>query len=216
MMTATHYAVNAAQYAVRTAQYAVRTAQCAVIGSLVLAPAPATAQAKLIPIVIETSMGSIEIDLDSARAPITVTNFLKYVDARTFDGGNFYRVVRMDNQPNDSIRIQVIQGGISREKRAERRPAIPLERTSVTGLKHVDGTISMARSGPDTGTSEFSIMIGDQPELDFGGKRNPDGQGFAAFGRVTKGFDVIKTIQAQPASGQNLIERILIVRIARK
>ena len=203
------------QNAVRRTHNAFRTPHCAVAVAVCIAM-PAAAQAKLVPIVIETSMGNIEIDLDSARAPITVTNFLKYVDAKTFDGGNFYRVVRMDNQPNDSIRIQVIQGGISREKRGERRPAIPLERTSVTGLKHVDGTISMARSGPDTGTTEFSIMVGDQPELDFGGKRNPDGQGFAAFGRVTKGFDVIRKIQSMPATGQNLVERVPIVRIVRR
>ncbi|HKS05824.1 MAG TPA: peptidylprolyl isomerase [Gemmatimonadaceae bacterium] len=212
----THNAFHTAHNAFHAAHYGLRTAQYAVLLLAALLPAPVLAQAKLVPIVIETSMGSIEVDLDSARAPITVTNFLKYVDAHTFDGGNFYRVVRMDNQPNDSIKIQVIQGGISREKRAERRPAIPLERTSVTGLKHVDGTISMARSGPDTGTTEFSIMVGDQPELDFGGKRNPDGQGFAAFGRVTKGFDVIKKIQSQAANGQNLVERIAIVRIVRR
>ena len=215
-MMRTHNAFHTAHNAFHAAHYGLRTAQYAVLLLAALLPAPVLAQAKLVPIVIETSMGSIEVDLDSARAPITVTNFLKYVDAHTFDGGNFYRVVRMDNQPNDSIKIQVIQGGISREKRAERRPAIPLERTSVTGLKHVDGTISMARSGPDTGTTEFSIMVGDQPELDFGGKRNPDGQGFAAFGRVTKGFDVIKKIQSQAANGQNLVERIAIVRIVRR
>lgn len=205
----THYAIAATHSAFRTARYAV-------VLLCLLAPAAVVAQAKLIPISIETSLGTIEIDLDSARAPITVTNFLKYIDAKTFDGGNFYRVVRMDNQPNDSIKIQVIQGGISSAKRGERLPAIPLERTNVTGLSHVDGAISMARSGPNTGTTEFSIMVGDQPELNFGGKRNPDGQGFAAFGRVTKGFDVIRKIQALPANGQSLVERVPIIRVVRK
>ena len=92
----------------RRTHHAVHTAHYTVVLLAALVPSLAVGQAKLVPIVIETSMGNIEVDLDSARAPITVTNFLKYVDAHTFDGGNFYRVVRMDNQPNDSIRIQVI------------------------------------------------------------------------------------------------------------
>jgi peptidyl-prolyl cis-trans isomerase A (cyclophilin A) len=81
---------------------------------------------------------------------------------------------------------------------------VPLERTSVTGLRHLDGTLSMARDGPDTATSDFFICIGDQPSLDFGGKRNPDGQGFAAFGHVVGGMDVVRRIQAAPADGQSL------------
>ena len=84
--------------------------------------------------------------------------------------------------------------------RREQFAPVPLERTSVTGLKHLNGTVSMARSGPDTATASFSIVIGDQPEMDFGGKRNPDGQGFAVFGRVVQGMDVVKAIQA-PAPG---------------
>jgi peptidyl-prolyl cis-trans isomerase A (cyclophilin A) len=79
---------------------------------------------------------------------------------------------------------------------------VPLERTSVTGLKHVDGAISMARSGPDTATGSFSVVIGDQPEMDFGGKRNADGQGFAVFGRIVGGMDVVKAIQASPTAAR--------------
>jgi peptidyl-prolyl cis-trans isomerase A (cyclophilin A) len=75
---------------------------------------------------------------------------------------------------------------------------VPLERTSATGLKHVDGVVSMARNGPDTATGSFSIVVGDQPEMDFGGKRNPDGQGFAVYGRVVKGMDVVHAIHASP------------------
>ena len=122
----------------------------------------------------------------------------------------------MDNQPNDSVKIQVVQGGMARERRSQGFPPIPLERTSVTGLRHVDGTLSMARSGPDTGTNQFSIMVGDQFELDFGGKRNPDGQGFAAFGRVTKGMDIVRKIQEQPANGQTLVTPVTILRIVRR
>jgi peptidyl-prolyl cis-trans isomerase A (cyclophilin A) len=122
----------------------------------------------------------------------------------------------MDNQPTDSVKIEVIQGGIPREKRAEAFPAIPLERTRETGLRHVDGALSMARGGPNSATDSFFITIGDQPELDFSGKRNKDGQGFAAFGRVTKGFDVVRRIQSQPAQGQSLSAPVAIVRIVRR
>ena len=90
-----------------------------------------------------------------------------------------------------------------------------LERTTETGVSHRDGTISMARDGPDTATSDFFICIGDQPELDFGGKRNPDGQGFAAFGRVVRGMDVVRQIQTARARGQLLTPPIEIVAIAR-
>jgi peptidyl-prolyl cis-trans isomerase A (cyclophilin A) len=92
---------------------------------------------------------------------------------------------------------------------------IKLERTKDTGLKHTDGTISMARDGPDTATSDFFVCIGDQPELDFGGKRNPDGQGFAAFGRVTKGMYVVKKIQKSAAKEQALTPPVTIKKVAR-
>jgi peptidyl-prolyl cis-trans isomerase A (cyclophilin A) len=167
-----------------------------------------------IPIVIETEYGNIEAELDSVRAPITVTNFLRYVDANLYDSARFHRSVRMDNQPNDSIRIEVIQASLMRGRRGF--PPIELERTSVTGISHKDGTLSMARAGPNTATSSFSIMINDQPSLDFGGKRNPDGQGFAAFGRVTKGMDIARRIQRQPVQAQNLTPPVTILRIIRK
>jgi peptidyl-prolyl cis-trans isomerase A (cyclophilin A) len=85
-----------------------------------------------------------------------------------------------------------------------------LERTRDTGLKHLDGTLSMARNGPDTAQESFSICVGDQPELDFGGKRNPDGQGFAAFGRVVKGMDIVRKIHESPANGQQLTPSVRI------
>ena len=123
-------------------------------------------------VVFETGKGAIEMEVDAMRAPATAANFLK---------------------------IQVIQFQSDAARRREQFPPVVLERTSVTGLKHVDGTISMARSSrPDTATASFSIVIGDQPEMDFGGRRSPDGQGFAAFGRVLRGMDVVKAIQASP------------------
>jgi len=177
--------------------------------------ANAQAGAKPIPIRIVTQFGDIDAELDSARAPVTVTNFLRYVDAHLFDDGTFFRTVTKSNQPNDSVRIEVIQGGVGNEKRSQGFPAIPLERTNVTGLGHTDGTLSMARSIPNSATGSFFITIGDQPALDFAGKRQPDGQGFAAFGHVTKGMDVVRTIQAQPANGQSLVTPVTIVRVVR-
>ena len=149
-------------------------------------------------VVFETAKGTIEVEVDAARAPVTAANFLRYVDGGFFDGGLVNRAVRPDNTVRHDVEIQVIQFQIAEAREKESFPPIPLERTSVTGLKHVDGTISMARGGPDTATGSFSIVIGDQPSMDFGGRRNPDGQGFAAFGRVIRGMDVVKAIQASP------------------
>jgi peptidyl-prolyl cis-trans isomerase A (cyclophilin A) len=94
--------------------------------------------------------------------------------------------------------------------------SVDLERTSVTGLRHLDGTISMARMTPDSANSEFFICVGDQPDLDFGGMRNPDGQGFAAFGQVVAGMDVVHAINLSPAEGQHLEPAIPITSIARR
>jgi peptidyl-prolyl cis-trans isomerase A (cyclophilin A) len=140
---------------------------------------------------------------------------LKYVDGKFYDGGRFHRTVKPDNQPDNKVKIEVIQAGIKPEKTKQEFAAIKLERTRDTKLSHKDGTISMARDGPDTATSDFFICVGDQPELDFGGKRNPDGQGFAAFGRVVKGMDVVRKIQAAPAEGQTLMPPVKILKIAR-
>ena len=183
---------------------------------------PAHAQEEGIAIEMTTEAGIIEVVLDPARAPVTVSNFMRYVDAGQYDGGVFHRTVTMDNQPNNDVKIEVIQGAVNPDFRDDSYPPnsgfdpIPLERTSMTGLLHVDGAISMARIGPDTATSGFFFCIGDQPELDFGGKRNPDGQGFAAFGRVTLGMDVIRKIQMSPRENQRLSPPITITRVERK
>lgn len=169
---------------------------------------------KPVHVLLHTELGDIEVEVDTARAPVTAENFLRYVDRGFYDGAAFYRTVTMQNQPQNKVKIEVIQGGNPpREK--EDKPPIALERTSQTGLKHVDGAISMARDQPDSATSEFFICIGDQPELDFGGKRNPDGQGFAAFGRVLKGMEVVRKIQASPADGQSLTPPIKILSAKR-
>ncbi len=167
-------------------------------------------------VVIQTELGSIEVELETTKAPTTVANFLKYVDGKFYDGGSFHRTVKSDNQPDNKIRIEVIQAGINPKKEKEQFPAIKLERTNQTKLVHKDGTISMAREGPDTATSDFFICIGDQASLDFGGQRNPDGQGFAAFGKVVKGMYVVRKIQTAPAKGQTLTPPVKIVGIVRK
>ena len=134
---------------------------------------------------------------------------------RLYHNGRFFRTVTPSNQPDDKIKIQVVQIEADPSRTAELLPPIPLERTSVTGLRHLDGSLSMARDKPDSAQDSFSICVDDQPELDFGGKRNPDGQGFAAFGRVVKGMDVVRRIHSKPAVGQQLRPPVLIQRAIR-
>jgi peptidyl-prolyl cis-trans isomerase A (cyclophilin A) len=168
---------------------------------------------------IETELGNIEIVLDADKAPVTTANFLRYVEEGFYNHSKFYRTVTLDNQPDNAVKIEVIQGGAGLDILTEnkgRYPAIGMERTNQTGLKHLDGTISMARLAPDSATSEFFICIGDQPELDFGGARNPDGQGFAAFGQVVSGMEVVRQIQQCPAEGQTLAPPVRILGIIRR
>ena len=166
---------------------------------LVFGAATQVAQPGQNPVVVfETEKGAIEVEVDAARAPVTAANFLKYVDGGFYAGGSVNRAVRPDNTTRHDVEIQVIQFQMDPARRRDQLPPIALERTSVTGLRHVDGALSMARSGPDTATASFSIVIGNQPEMDFGGRRNPDGQGFAVFGRVVRGMEVVKAIQASP------------------
>jgi peptidyl-prolyl cis-trans isomerase A (cyclophilin A) len=168
---------------------------------------------------IQTSFGQIDLAIDTKRAPVTAANFLKYVDAGLYDGGRFHRATRPDNYtpaPPNRPPMELIQGGINPDRRAEGFPPIPLERTSVTGLKHVVGIVSMARGAEaDTARSDFFILLDEQPSLDFGGKRFDDGQGAAAFGRVVSGLDVVRKIQQQPVQGQNLTPPVTIQKIAR-
>jgi peptidyl-prolyl cis-trans isomerase A (cyclophilin A) len=165
-------------------------------------------------VVIDTGAGLIVVEVDAAAAPRTAGNFLRYVDERFYDGTSFYRVVTPENQPDNLVKIEVIQGGAD-GTRPTGEP-IAIERTSSTGLKHRDGTISMARNGPDTATTEFFICVGDQPELDYGGRRNPDGQGFAAFGRVVAGMEVVRRIHRSPVKGQRLTPPVAITSIRRQ
>jgi peptidyl-prolyl cis-trans isomerase A (cyclophilin A) len=174
-------------------------------------PAPPAAAPTPSRVRLQTTVGIIEVEIDPARAPVTAANFLRYVERGAYDGGRFHRTVRAGNQPNNKVLIDVVQAGPDPAALLRPElPAIPLERTSFTGLRHVDGALSMARDGPDTATSDFFICVGDQPELDFGGRRNPDGQGFAVFGRVVKGMDVVRRIHTGPADGQSLAPPVTI------
>ena len=169
-------------------------------------------------VTITTPFGDIVIAVDPVHAPVTSANFLKYVDGGFYTNGQFHRATRPDNYtpvlPNRPA-MAIIQGGINPAKRSEGFPQIPLERTSVTGLKHVVGTVSMARGTADTATSDFFICLDDQPSLDFGGKRFDDAQGAAAFGRVVSGLDVVRKIQQEPVQGQSLTPPVPILEMHR-
>jgi len=149
---------------------------------------------------LKTTRGSILLELYPQKAPSTVNNFLRYVRARAYNGGEFYRSVTEDND-NGSPKIEVIQGG-AKENTVRFEP-IPHESTLSSGIQHVDGVISMARAEPGTAQTDFFICIGDQPSLNYGGKRNVDGLGFAAFGRVIAGMDIIREIHELPTTKQS-------------
>ena len=154
---------------------------------------------------IRTAAGDIEIELYPGQAPKTVGAFLSYVDSGFYRNGSFYRVLNDDNQSSESAKSELIQGGIwrSNQKKAASLPGIPHESTQQTHILHKDGVISLARTRPGTATTEFFICVGDQPGFDFGGENNPDGQGYAAFGKVVKGMDVVRNIYARPENDQS-------------
>lgn len=173
---------------------------------------------------MQTELGEIQLVLYPKKAPLTVANFLRYVDEGRWgstnlygaEAANFYRVVRLDNQPNNAVKIEVIQGGLRAEPHPYRLAPIAVhETTAQSGIKHLNGTISMARAAVGTAASEFFICINDQPSLDFGGNRNPDGQGFAAFGRVVRGMEVVRAIQQQSDKSQYLEKPIKITSVKR-
>jgi peptidyl-prolyl cis-trans isomerase A (cyclophilin A) len=154
-------------------------------------------------VVVRTNAGEIELELYPRQAPKTVAAFLGHVDVGRYNYASFYRVLNDENQPSNAAKTSLIQGGIwLLQYKAFSFPGIPHETTKQTGILHKSGTISMARTKPGTATTEFFICIGDQPGLDYGGDNNPDGQGYAAFGRVVKGMDVVKTIYKRPEDDQ--------------
>lgn len=164
---------------------------------------------------IKTTHGNIIIEIFEKKAPVTAANFLKLVDNNKYDAAVFYRVVTMSNQENSPVKIEVVQGGLFHDDLVEALETIPHETTNETRVLHEDGTISMARLEPGTASSEFFICIGKQPELDYGGERNSDGQGFAAFGKVIKGMDVVKKIHVLKNTNQILDTMVKIESISR-
>ncbi|WP_162416182.1 peptidylprolyl isomerase [Cyclobacterium roseum] len=160
---------------------------------------------------ISTELGPIVVELYPDKAPETVANFLQYLANDAYDGSTFFRVCTPGNEADRTIQIQVIQGGNVPEDQL--LPPIPIETTRSTGILHKNGVLSMARLDPNSAQSSFFICIGDQPELDYGGKRHPDGQGFAAFGKVLEGMDIVKQIQGMENKDQYLLKPILIQHI---
>jgi peptidyl-prolyl cis-trans isomerase A (cyclophilin A) len=163
---------------------------------LTLAATPALAQPDtgLVRVTMKTGKGVITLDLNVGKAPITARNFLKYVDLKRFDGSTFYRAAHAPGAPE----VGVIEGGLQNNPAKILRP-IPHESTLKTGLTHKDGTISMACRAPGTATADFFICLGDASSFD-ADPNNPKAQGFAAFGQVVDGMDVVRTIHGLPTS----------------
>jgi peptidyl-prolyl cis-trans isomerase A (cyclophilin A) len=181
--------------------------------------APAMAQAEPsnpVRVRLVTSLGAIVIEVDQARAPITAANFLRYVDGRRLDGMEFYRA--MKTGPGAGL----VQGGVRDGNKLF--PPIAHEPTSQTGLSHVDGAVSVPRFAPGTAQGDFTIMVGDQLYLDAGPGSGGDGLGYAVFGKVVEGMEIVRQILEAPTSptegegvlrGQMLDPRIRIVTARR-
>ena len=144
-------------------------------------------------VVIETGVGTITVEIDIVNAPLTAANFLRYVDGGLFDAATFYRSVRPDHDPNP-VGISALQGGLRRSPAAHAVGPIPHEGSEISGLRHAPGVLSMARGDVGTAQAEFFIVVEGSSELDAGGARHPDGRGFAAFGRVRSGMDVVRAL----------------------
>jgi len=163
-------------------------------GALCAAAAPAMAQ-EVVRIAIKTSKGTIVAELYAAKAPLTVKNFLRYADARLLDKSSFYRVSRVPNAPEKGL----VEGGLRGDPKKVLKP-VAHESTVKTGLTHKDGVLSMARRAPGTATADFFVVVGDQTGFDADPTGEGDKDGFAAFGQVTEGMDVVRAIFAAPLS----------------
>lgn len=166
---------------------------------------------------IETFFGDIIVELYPEKAPETVKAFLSYVDSGYYKNSSFYRVLKAEDQPINAFKSELIQGGLWQTdyKKQKLLPGIPLETTKQTGLLHTDGIISLARTEPETGNTEFFICLGDQPVYDYGGEASEDGLGYATFGKVVKGMQFVRQIQQQPDLATTLTPPIKIIDIER-
>ncbi|WP_246186278.1 peptidylprolyl isomerase [Phnomibacter ginsenosidimutans] len=168
-------------------------------------------------IVIETQYGDIEAELYPDKAPQSVAAFLRFVDSGFYQRSSFYRILNQDNQPMGSAPAELIQGGLwGTGNKREYLKGIPHENTQQTGLRHINGALSLARQDTGTANTEFFICIGDQPGFDFGGDNNGDGQGYAVFGQVTKGMDVVQKIYRRPEENQYFTPQVDIITVRRK
>jgi peptidyl-prolyl cis-trans isomerase A (cyclophilin A) len=166
-------------------------------------------------VVIQTKFGDIEVELYPDKAPKSVAAFLSYVDSGYYKNASFYRALNDDNQPTGNAGTAILQGGIWQTKPTIKLSGIPHENTLQTKLTHKNGTISLARQTPGTASTEFFICIGDQKGFDYGGSNKPDGQGYAAFGQVVKGMDLVKQFYTQPTNEDLLQQPIDILNIVR-
>lgn len=182
-------------------------------------PAPPEKVWQTVSVKIDTDLGPITVALEKERAPLTTANFLKYVDQKRYDGTTFYRAMNFPGRPD----LGLVQGGIKSDpKRA--LPPVAHEPTTKTGLTHSDGAISMARGAPGSANADFFIILGGLPGLDANPKGEGDNQGFAVFGKVTEGMDVVKQILAQPTSATEgvgvmkgqMIARPVLIRSVRR
>jgi len=169
-------------------------------------------------VVIETKYGEIELELYADKAPATVAAFLSYVDSGFYENTSFYRVLNVNNQPSNAPKTEILQGGLWRTKNEKARSitGIPHESTGKTGVKHKDGVISVARLAPGTAGSEFFICIDDQSGLDEGGENVEDKLGYAAFGKVIKGMNIVRKIYMQNDRNQYLDPPVAIYNVKRK
>jgi peptidyl-prolyl cis-trans isomerase A (cyclophilin A) len=166
---------------------------------------------------IQTRLGDIEVELYPDKAPKSVAAFLSYIDSGFYKNSSFYRILNDENQPSNAPKSELIQGGIwkTNYKKSSTLPGIPHETTQQTGILHKDGVISLARQEPGTATTEFFICVGDQPGFDYGGENNADKQGYAAFGKVVKGMDIVRQIYRRPEEDQAFTPPVDIYNIVR-
>jgi peptidyl-prolyl cis-trans isomerase A (cyclophilin A) len=154
-------------------------------------------------VVISTMYGDITAEVYPDKAPRSAAAFLSYVDSNFYTGASFYRILSDDNQPMGTDPAALIQGGLwASAKDHQNLPGITHESTQQTGLRHLRGTLSLARQDTGSATTEFFICIREQPGFDFGGENNPDGQGYAAFGQVIEGMDIVMKIYGEPEENQ--------------
>jgi peptidyl-prolyl cis-trans isomerase A (cyclophilin A) len=165
----------------------------ALLATLLLAqetPPPPAPAPETVKVTLTTAQGPVVLELEKGRAPLTTANFLRYVDQKKLDGATFYRAARAPNVADYGL----VQFGTKNEPKRT-LPPVAHEPTSQTGLSHNSGTISLARAAPGTGAGDFFILVGDTPSLD----AQPGGDpGFAAFGRVVQGMEVVKAILTAP------------------